>query len=66
MTLAYGRVDWKPRLKVWRVIWYEGDRDAPSGDYLTKTAAEAALREMIKVRRGGKGRKYINKRKVIQ
>ena len=56
MAATKGRIDWKARLKVWRVIWYEGKRDVSSGDYLTQTAAESALREMVKVRRGGKAR----------
>ncbi len=42
-----GRVDWKPRLNVWRVIWYRGMRDVPSGDYATQAEAIAALRAKI-------------------
>ena len=56
MMVCRGRIDWKPRLKVWRVIWYQGKRDLSSGDYLTQTAAVTALREMVKVRRGGRAR----------
>jgi hypothetical protein len=42
-----GRIDWKPRLSVWRVIWYQGSRDVPSGDYITQAEAIAALRAKI-------------------
>lgn len=42
-----GRVDWMPRMKVWRVIWYKGAADIPAGDYPTKEEAEDALRELV-------------------
>lgn len=42
-----GRVDWMPRLKVWRVIWYKGAADVPAGDYPTKKEAEDALRKLV-------------------
>jgi len=42
-----GRVDWMPRKKVWRVIWYKGAADIPAGDYPTKKEAEDALRELV-------------------
>ncbi|GAI65502.1 unnamed protein product, partial [marine sediment metagenome] len=42
-----GRVDWMPRKKVWRVIWYKGAADIPAGDYPTKKEAEDALREFV-------------------
>ena len=42
-----GRIDWKPRLNVWRVIWYKGNRDVPSGDFPTQSEAIAALRAKI-------------------
>lgn len=45
---TYGRIDWKPRLKVWRVIWYVGSRDVPSGDYPTQEEASQALQAKIK------------------
>ncbi len=38
-----GRIDYMPRLKVWRVIWYVGARDVPSGDYATQQEATQAL-----------------------
>ena len=42
-----GRVDFMPRKKVWRVIWYKGAADIPAGDYPTKEEAEDALRELV-------------------
>ncbi len=42
-----GRVDWMPRLKIWRVIRYKGAADIPAGDYPTKKEAEDALRELV-------------------
>ncbi len=47
MIVERGRVDWKPRLKIWRVIWYEGVRDIPFGDYTTQQEAIVALRAKI-------------------
>lgn len=38
-----GRIDHMPRLKVWRVIWYVGAKDVPSGDYPTQREATQAL-----------------------
>lgn len=46
-SVIRGRIDWKPRLKVWRVIWYQGLRDVPFGDYATQEEAAAAMRDRI-------------------
>jgi len=42
-----GRIDWKPRLNVWRVIWYQGSRDVPAGDFPTQEKAIRALRAKV-------------------
>ncbi|KKK84366.1 hypothetical protein LCGC14_2784040 [marine sediment metagenome] len=42
-----GRIDWKPNLKVWRVIWYQGSRDIPVGDFPTQEDAVRSLRDKI-------------------
>ncbi|MDP2729563.1 MAG: hypothetical protein Q8O55_03660 [Dehalococcoidales bacterium] len=44
---TFGRLDWMPQKKVWRVIWYKGKRDIPSGDYPTREEAEGRLRDLI-------------------
>lgn len=43
-----GRLEWKPRLKKWRVIWYIGKKDMPIGDYNTREEAEEVLQTAIK------------------
>jgi len=45
---ALGRVDYKPKLKVWRVIWYKGKKDVNCGDYPTKELAEEELRKLVR------------------
>ncbi len=50
-----GRIDWKPRLKVWSVIWYRGRQDIPMGDYLTREEAATRLQELIKGRQKNPG-----------
>ncbi|MBT9160817.1 MAG: hypothetical protein DDT26_02113 [Dehalococcoidia bacterium] len=42
----YGRIDWMPRKKVWRVIWYKNG-DVAMGDFPTREEASARLRELI-------------------
>jgi len=44
---TFGRGDWMPRKKVWRVIWYKGAADIPAGDSPTRKEAEDALRKLI-------------------
>ncbi|MEE9569454.1 MAG: hypothetical protein V3W37_08715 [Candidatus Binatia bacterium] len=51
-----GRIDWKPRLQVWRVIWYQGSRDIPAGDFPTQEAATHALLSKIDALRNHKNR----------
>ncbi len=43
-----GRIDWKPRLKLWRAIIYRGLRDVRIGDYKEREHAIAALQYEIK------------------
>lgn len=45
-----GRVDWMPRKKVWRVIWYRGRQNIPMGDYPTREKAWTRLHELISKR----------------
>ena len=45
-----GRIDWMPRLKVWRVIWYKGAKDIPMGDFKTREEACHKLHELIKAK----------------
>lgn len=47
---SFGRIDWMPRLKKWRVIWYKGKVDVPSGDYNTREEAAEALQSLIQRR----------------
>lgn len=42
-----GRIDWKPKLAMWRAIGYKGSRDITIGDYLDKVEAIKALREWV-------------------
>ena len=47
----YGRLDYKPRLKKWRAIWYAGylgNRDVTLGDYDTREEADRILQDKIK------------------
>ncbi len=46
----FGRVDWKPRLKKWRAIYYAGylgNRDLKLGDYDTQKEAIKVLQNKI-------------------
>lgn len=45
-TKTYGRLDWMPRLKRWRVILYKGQRDIKMGDYVSKSDAMARIAEL--------------------
>ena len=50
----YGRIDYKPRLKKWRAIWYAGafgQRDMPIGDFDTQDEAVKVLQAKIKANR---------------
>ncbi len=47
----YGRIDYKPRLKKWRAIWYAGwfgERDVKLSDHNTKEDAIKELQDKIK------------------
>ena len=47
----WGRIDWKPRLKKWRAIYYAGytgNRDFKLGDYDTREEAVKVLQDKIK------------------
>ena len=46
-----GRLDWRPRLKVWSAILYKGKVDVEIGRYPTWECAAAALQTAIR-RRG--------------
>lgn len=56
---SLGAIDWDPKLKVWRVIWYEGPRDVhvPKGDFATQEEAMAYLMKLVDERRKFKPRK---------
>lgn len=43
----YGRVDWRPRLKVWRVTVYDGRTDRTLSDHPTYVGATDALRAYV-------------------
>ncbi len=46
----FGRIDYKPRLKKWRAIYYAGtfgERDIKLGDYDTQEEATKILRAKI-------------------
>lgn len=45
--VSCGRIDWKPRLKVWRVILYEGLKDVRLGDYAMYEDAVEALQDKV-------------------
>lgn len=45
-----GRIDWKPRLKLWRVIKYVGRKDVRIGDYREYKHAVAALQYEIRLK----------------
>jgi len=47
MPQDLGRIDWMPRKKVWRVIWYQGLKDIPKGDYNSRAIAYAKLHDLI-------------------
>jgi hypothetical protein len=47
----YGRIDWKPRLRKYRAIWYAGylgDREIALGNYNTREEAARILQAKIK------------------
>ena len=47
----YGRLDYKPRLKKWRAIFYAGylgNRDMSLGDFDTREEAAKVLQDKIK------------------
>lgn len=46
-----GRIDWMPRLKVWRAIIYRAFSDVKIGDYQTREEAVNALQDVINRRK---------------
>jgi len=44
--LSYGRIDYMPRLKKWRVIRYRGTKDIPVGDFNTQEDALSLLHDI--------------------
>lgn len=46
-----GRLDWMPRLKKWRVIWYAGHKDVVEGDFNSREEAAEHLHNLIVRRR---------------
>ena len=49
-TRSYGGIDYMPRLKLWRAVWYVA-RDLELGRYATYQEAADALQAAIKARR---------------
>lgn len=61
---TYGRIDWMPRLNVWRVIWYVGSKDVASGDYPTQEEASQALQ--TKIREANPRRETMEANQVVE
>lgn len=51
MVETKGRVDWMPRLKMWKVILYQGNKDIEVGRATTKETATLILQDVIAERR---------------
>ena len=48
MKQDLGRIDYMPRLKVWKVILYQGLKDVEVGRATTKETATLILQDVIK------------------